>query len=118
MTSEKFSDASASRIIAALDARADRKNKSGAQVQTTWGTVGAVDAGNKFASAYLYGETDGAYMSAGFRIPETMYLSVGDKVKVAINYATGERWVEEVNVPATTYKKLDPCACYLTLIKE
>lgn len=104
--SEKFTDSDATRIISALDARADRRLKSGAQVQTTWATVGAVDAGNKFASAYLYGETDGAYMSEGFRIPEAMYLTVGDTVRVAMNYATGDRWVEETKVPATTYKKL------------
>jgi microcystin-dependent protein len=34
-----------------------------------------------------------------------MYLSIGDAVKVAINYATGERWVDEVSVPST-YKKV------------
>lgn len=106
MATRKFSDSDATRIISALDARADRKNKDGALVSTTWGTVGAVDAANKFASAYLYGETDGAYMSEGFRIPETMYLSVGDKVKVAMNYATGDRWIAEVNFPPTTYKKV------------
>jgi len=103
---DKFSDEQASRIIAALDARNDRKVKDSAQITTTWATIGAVDAANKSASAYLYGETDGAYMSGGFRIPETMYLSVGDKVKVAINYATGDRWIAEALYPATTYKKL------------
>lgn len=106
MATRKFSDSDATRIINALDARADRKNKDGALVSTTWGTVGAVDAANKFASAYLYGETDGAYLSEGFRIPETMYLSVGDKVKVAMNYATGDRWISEVNFPPTAYKKV------------
>lgn len=102
---EKFSDEQASRIISALDSRTDRKTKDGALVTTTWGTIGALDAANKSASAYLYGETDGAYMSGGFRIPDTMYLSLGDKVKVGINYATGDRWVEEVNV-SSAYKKV------------
>lgn len=106
MTQKKFQDSEATRIIAALEARAERKAKDGAQVSTTWGTVGAVDAANKFASAYLYGETNGAYMSEGFRIPEAMYLTVGDKVKLAINYATGERWVAETHYPATAFKKI------------
>lgn len=103
---QKFTESHASRIISALDDRAARKNKDGAQVQTTWGTIGAVDAGNKFASAYLYGETNGAYMSTGFRIPEATYLTVGEVVKVAINYSTGERWITEVKTPATAYKKV------------
>lgn len=103
---EKFSDSDATRIIAALDSRAERRLKNGATIQTTWATIGEIDVANKFASAYLYGETDGAYLSGGFRIPETMYLTLGDVVKVAINYATGDRWIEEVKVPATAYKKI------------
>lgn len=103
---EKFTDSSATRIIAALEQRAERKLKNGAQTQMTWGTVGAIDAASKTASAYIYGETDGAYMSEGFRVPEDMYLTIGQKVRVAMNYATGDRWVEEVLYPATAYKKI------------
>lgn len=104
--SQQFNDEHASRVIAAIQTRAERKLKSGAMVQTTWATVASVDADQKTAGAYLYGETDGAYISGGFRIPETTYLTVGQKVKVAMNYATGERWIEEVQVPATAYKKI------------
>lgn len=95
----------ATRILTAIDKRIERRLKDGARISSTWGTVGEVDAGVHEASAYLYGETDGAYMSGGFRIPETQYLTVGDVVKVNINYDTDERWVEEVNVPAA-YKPL------------
>jgi len=102
---QKFTDSHATRIIAALETRMGRKTQDGAHVQTTWGTIGALDSAYTMASAYLYGETDGAYISAGFRVPETMYPSIGDVVKVAINHDTGERWVEEINVPSD-YKKI------------
>ena len=99
-----FSDGYASRIITALEKRLDRKYKNGAFVHTTWATIGDVDTSGKEASAYLYGETDGAYMSEGFRVPDAMYVTVGDEVRVSMNYATGDRWIEEVSVPA--YKKV------------
>ena len=101
-----FSDSDATRIIAALETRAERKYKDGAQTSHTWGTVSAVDTYNKVAAVLLYGESDSAYQSEGFRIPETMYLTIGDKVKTAINYQTGERWIEENNAPATAHKKI------------
>lgn len=106
MTDTTFPDGNASRILAAIDGRIDRRTKNGATVQTTWGTIGSISAYGDEASAYLYGETDGAYLSGGFRIPEATYLTVGDVVKVAINYATGERWIMEVNTTATEYKKM------------
>jgi len=101
-----FSDSDATRIINALSARSDRKYKDGALLATTWGTVCSISADGKTASAYLYGETDSAYASDGFRVPEAMYLTIGDKVKTAINYQTGERWIYESNFPPTTYKKI------------
>lgn len=100
-----FSDSDATRILQAIDTRIERGTKSGASIQYTWGTVGALDAYGKTASAYILGETDGAYMSEGFRVPETMYLTIGDSIKVAIDYSTGDRWVDEVNV-SSAYKKV------------
>lgn len=105
MAQGKFGDSHATRIINALDERSAKRTKSGASVAYTWGTVGAIDAGNKIASAYLYGETNGAYMSTGFRIPETMYLTIGDVVRVALNYQTGDRWIEEKRV-SSAYKRI------------
>lgn len=102
---EKFGLNDASRIIDVIDNRISKNIRSGAKVEMTWGEVVSVSADNKTASAYLYGETDSAYASDGFRIPDTMYLTIGDKVKVAMDYSTGERWIEEVNVP-TAYKKI------------
>lgn len=96
----------ASRIIDVIDQRVSKATRSGANIEYTWGKVSAVASDGKSASAYLYGETDGAYVSEGFTLPETTYVTVGDAVKVAMDYSTGERWVEEVNVPATAYKKL------------
>lgn len=103
---QTFNDEHASRVVAAIQTRIERKLKSNAMVQTTWGEVATIDSAQKIAGAYLYGETDGAYISGGFRVPETMYLTIGDVVKVAMNYATGERWIEEVNYPPTTHKKI------------
>jgi microcystin-dependent protein len=74
-------------------------------VETTWGTVASVSSDGKTAGAYLYGETDGAYISNGFRVPETSYVTIGDSVKVAIDYGTGDRWIEEINV-SSAYKKV------------
>lgn len=104
--SDAFTDEHATRIVAAIETRQSRKLKSGSFVQNTWGTVASVASDGKTAGAYLYGETDGAYISDGFRVPETTYLTIGQKVKVAMDYGTGDRWIEEVNVPATAYKKV------------
>lgn len=101
----KFGDAQASRVIQALETRATRKLRDGAQIATTWGTVAEISADQKTAGAYLYGENTSEYVSGGFRVPETTYLTVGDVVKVAMNYATGERWIDEVHYPDTSYKK-------------
>jgi len=106
MKHKKFSDSEATRIISALEARQDRKLKDSAQVATTWGTVGSVASSGKTVSAYIYGETDGAYMSENFRVPGPMYLTVGDVVKVGINYETGDRWVEEAFYGAQSFKKI------------
>lgn len=103
---EKFGDAQASRVIQALETRATRKLRDGAQIATTWGTVAEISADQKTAGAYLYGENTSEYVSGGFRVPEATYLTVGDVVKVAMNYATGERWIDEVHYPATAYKKV------------
>jgi microcystin-dependent protein len=96
----------ASRIIDVIDGRIQKLTRSGAKVETTWGTIASVSSDGKTAGAYLYGETDGAYISDGFRVPETSYVTIGDSVKVAIDYGTGDRWIAEIYPPATTYKKL------------
>jgi hypothetical protein len=90
----KFGDSQAARIIAAIQTRLERKFKSNAYVQTTWATVVGVSADMKTASAYLY--SDSTYTSHEFRIPDTKWATIGDKVKVAIDYSTGERWIEEI----------------------
>lgn len=103
--SNTFGDSEATRVISALETRLNRKMKDGAVTSSTWGTVQAVDASNSEASVFLYGETNAANASGGFRIPGTTFLTVGDIVKVNINYATGERWIEEANV-ASAFKKV------------
>ena len=105
MTSSNYDDEFATRVIAAIETRIARKLQSGAQIQYTWGSVQAVAADGKSASLFLRGETDPAYVSGDFRIPDTMVLSVSDIVKAAIDYGTGDRWIEEVSV-STAYKKL------------
>lgn len=95
----------ASRIIDVIDGRIQRNTRSGAKVEYTWGTIASVAADGRTAGAYIYGETDGAYISDGFRVPETSYVTVGDAVKVAMDYGTGERWVDEVNV-SSAYQKI------------
>jgi len=105
MTNANYDDEFATRVISAIETRIERKLKSGSFVQNTWGTVASVSSDGKTAGAYLYGETDGAYISDGFRIPETTYLTIGQSIKVAMDYGTGDRWIEEVSV-STAYKKL------------
>jgi microcystin-dependent protein len=102
---EKFMLSDASRIIDVIDGRIKKLSRSSSMVETTWGEIASIAADGKTAGAYLYGETDGAYISGGFRVPETMYVTLGDKVRVAMDYATGDRWIEEINVPSA-YKKL------------
>lgn len=94
----------ATRIIAAIEDRIDRTYKNNSKVEMTWGTVAGIASSQKLCSAYLYG--DSAYASEDFRVPETMYLNIGDVIKVAMHYETGERWVEEVYFPAGAYKKI------------
>lgn len=95
----------ASRIIDVIDQRIQKNTRSGSKIEYTWGTVASVSADGKTAGAYIYGETDGAYISDGFRVPETSYVSIGDAVKVAMDYGTGERWIEEISV-SSAYKKV------------
>lgn len=92
----------ASRIIAVVDRRIERKTGAEATTETTWGEVCAISADGKYASAYLYGETE--FASEGFRIPGDLALNLGDKVKVAWN-GRGERWVYDVGIPSS-YKKV------------
>src|SRR6266576_2113859 len=65
-------------------------------IETTWGIIAEVASDYTTAGAYLYGQTDSAYVSGGFRLPETRYVSIGDVVRVSMNYETGDRWVEEI----------------------
>lgn len=104
-----FSDSDATRIISALDERLSRRLGNNSMITSTWGEVVDVDAYGKICSVLLYGEADNQYKSEGFRIPEAMVVTPGYNVKVSINNATGERWVEEASVPST-YKKvaIDP----------
>lgn len=95
-------DNDASRIIAVVDNRIKRNTGSMAKTETTWGEVCAVSADGKYASAYLYGDTENA--SEDFRVPMDLAVNVGDSVKVAWN-DRGERWVYDLAIP-TAYKKL------------
>lgn len=95
----------ASRIIDVIDGRIQRNTRSGAKVEYTWGTIASIAADGRTAGAYLYGETDGAYISEGFRFPDASYATIGDSVKVAMDYGTGDRWIEEVS-PGSAYRKL------------
>lgn len=91
----------ATRVVSVIDQRIQKLTRSEAQVETTWGEVVGISADGMFASAYLYGDTD---VSEGFRIPGTLALSVGDKVKVAWD-ARGDRWVVE-SAASGDYKKV------------
>lgn len=92
----------ATRIIGVIDNRIEKKVKALGTTETTWGEVCEVSADGKFASAYLYG--DEVNPSAGFRIPGSLAVSVGDIVKVAWD-GRGERWVYDVAL-ASEYKKV------------
>jgi hypothetical protein len=96
-----FTDSDATRILQAVDTRIDRKIKSGALVSYTWGSVYTVATDAKSCSVMLYGETDGANVSTDFRVPGSMTVAVDDSVRVAIDYSTGDRWIEEVSTPKT-----------------
>ena len=95
-------DNDASRIINVVDKRVEKRVGVLGTTETTWGEVCAISVDGKYASAYLYGETEVA--SENFKIPQSLALSVGDKVKVAWN-ARGERWVYDVALPGD-YKKV------------
>lgn len=96
----------AGRIQRVIDKRIERATKNGATVETTWGEVCGISADGKYVSAYLYGETDIA--SEDFRLPSSLAVSIGDKVKVAWD-GRGERWVYDVGIPSASKKiEIDP----------
>lgn len=96
----------ASRIIGVIDNRVRKLTGSEAGVETTWGEVVGISADGRLASAYLYGETE--FASENFRIPGTLAVSVGDRVKVAWD-KRGDRWVAEVaNLSAAKKIEIDP----------
>ena len=92
----------ASRVISVIDNRIAKFTGTEARTTTTWAQVAGVSDDGKLASAYLYGDTEVASMD--FRIPGSLAVSVGDRVKVAWN-AGGERWIYDVAV-ASQYKKV------------
>lgn len=100
----KFGLNDASRVIDIINNRIDAKTRTGAMTEETWGTVSAISADQKTASAYIYGDV--VNPSVEYRVPDIMYLAVGDAVKVAINHETGERWIEERLFGPTDYKKM------------
>jgi hypothetical protein len=101
----KFPQGDASRIVSVIDGRINKTTRSGSKIEHTWGVIASVAADGMTAGAYLYGETDGAYISQGFRVKPPMYPTVGDKVRVAIDYGKGERWIEEIH-PTGTYHRV------------
>lgn len=95
----------ASRIIDVIDQRIRRLTQSESRVETTWGTVAALDATGRYADLYLYGQSS-PYASAYFRLPNGLSVNVGDSVKAAIDKERDDRWVEEVHAfPA--YNKVE-----------
>lgn len=98
----------ATRIISVIDSRVRKLTGSEAGVETTWGEVIGVSDDGRLASAYLYGETE--FASEGFRIPGTLMVAIGDRVKVAWD-KRGDRWVTEVaNLSASKKIEIDPNA--------
>jgi hypothetical protein len=95
----------ASRIIQVIDGRVRKQTASGARVETTWGTVAAVDADGRHADLYLYGNS-GSYTSDYFRVPAGMAVNVGDSIKAAIDRERGDRWIEEV-FPADEFNRVE-----------
>ena len=57
----------ARRIIEVVDSRVRALTNSLSRVETTWAVVADVPADHRTVSAYLYGESDVAYMSEDFR---------------------------------------------------
>ena len=99
MTATVYDDEFATRVISAIETRIERKLKSGALIQYTWGQVSSVANDGQTAGVFFYGETDLANESGAVRLPGATFVTVGDAVKVAIDYATGDRWVVEVDTP-------------------
>lgn len=94
----------ATRIIDVIDQRIRKATQSESRVETTWGTVAAVDASARYADVYLYGN-EAPYASEYFRLPDGLDVTVGDSVKVAIDVERGDRWVEEAHY-LPTYRKM------------
>lgn len=95
----------ASRIIDVIDQRIRRLTQSESRVETTWGTVAALDATGRYADLYLYGQSS-PYASAYFRLPNGLSVNVGDSVKAAIDKERDDRWVEEVHA-FSSYNKVE-----------
>lgn len=102
-TGKTFQDGYAQRIVTVIDDRIAKATRSEAGTETTWGTVASVSSDGQEASAYLYG--DASNPSVHFRVMGGEVLTVGDKVKVAINLR-GDKWVAE-RLVSTAYRKVE-----------
>lgn len=80
----------ANRIVDVIVQLIKKHTRSMAMVETTWGEVASIGAGE--VSVKIYGSDTG---SDGFRVIGGGYPDVGDFVKVAIDRGTGDRWVME-----------------------
>ena len=89
----------AQRLIDVIDQRIKRLTNSLARVETTWGVVTARDTSARTVDVQLYGS---ATASEGFRITGGGIPAVDDVVKVAMDKATGDRWVVEPILAAAT----------------
>lgn len=89
----------AGRILKVIDSQIDKKIRSGAGLDITYGQVFGIEG--DIASVYLHGsrelveEGEVAEPSAGFRIPTHLYVNPSDYVRVTIDQR-GHRWIDEV----------------------
>lgn len=98
-----LTDSDATRIVQAVEGRVLRKLKNGAKTYTTWGQV--ADVGVAVCSVYIHEALTGVTQedgtepeaSGGFRVPAFVHVEPGSFVKVAIDYETGERWIDSVH---------------------
>jgi len=81
----------AQRLLSIIDERIQQHLAAGLSFHH--GVVASVSTSPQTCTVYLYGSTD---TSVGFYWSSECYPQVGDTVRVAINRATGDRWVDAV----------------------
>lgn len=102
----------ATRLLRVIDGMVEKKTKSGANIDQTYGQV--FELSGRTASVYLAGsrelaESDGGVPepSEGYRVPSWMKLNPDDFVRVSID-ARGHRWIDEYLTPPDEEIEIPP----------